>query len=104
MDLDVGMGNIDILLGQTADRTIVDMLNDNVPMHDIIVEGPFNLAYIYGGTGFKEFFTMDRTQTDHFLLECQKLRSMYDYILFDMGAVATSVIIFFILSSDETIV
>lgn len=104
IDLDVGMGNIDVLLGQHADKSIVDMLHESLPVHDIIVEGPVNLAYISGGSGFTESFTMDQTKTDHFLLAFQKLRTMYDYILFDMGAGVTSDSIFFILASEECIV
>lgn len=104
MDLDVGMGNIDILLGQHAEKTIVDLLHDRLEVQEIIVNGPENLAYISGGTGFTDFFSMSKMEIDHFLLEFQKLRSMFDYIIFDVGAGVTSESMFFILASDESIV
>src|SRR5690625_2699334 len=38
-DLDVGMGNIDILLGLHAERTVIDMIENKLPVLDIIEEG-----------------------------------------------------------------
>src|SRR5690625_476325 len=46
LDLDVGMGNIDILLGLKAENTIIDMLNNYLSIHDIIERGPKRLSYI----------------------------------------------------------
>ncbi|MEC5422674.1 MinD/ParA family protein [Virgibacillus sp. C22-A2] len=103
-DLDIGMGNIDILLGMHAKKTIVDMFNDHLSIHDIIETGPNNLAYIAGGSGLNDFFTMDEEKRNFFLDQYRELVKMYDYILFDMGAGATKESIFFILASDECLV
>src|SRR5699024_6996966 len=53
-DLDVGMGNIDILIGNDAKYTIVDLFNEFIPLHDIIELGPFNLSYVAGGSSLNE--------------------------------------------------
>lgn len=104
IDLDVGMGNIDILLGLNAQLTIVDMLNNKLSIHDIIERGPKQLAYISGGSGLNQFFSLDQRKKDHFYKQYSKLLAEYDYIIFDMGAGATSESIFFVLASDECIV
>lgn len=103
-DLDVGMGNIDILLGLHANLTIVDMIEQELSIHNIIESGPNGLAYISGGSGLTTFFTMDESKREYFLEQYQQLTSTYDYIIFDMGAGATSESIFFVLASDECIV
>lgn len=103
-DLDVGMGNIDILLGLHANQTIVDMIDQRLSIHDIIERGPNGLAYISGGSGLTTFFTMDEPKRKYFFEQYQQLTSTYDYIIFDMGAGATSDSIFFVLASDECIV
>src|SRR5690625_3092519 len=36
IDLDIGMGNVDVLVGQSARRTIVDLLKHSMKMEDII--------------------------------------------------------------------
>lgn len=103
-DLDVGMGNIDILLGLNSDKTIIDMFNEQLSIHDIIEKGPKNLAYIAGGSGLSDFFNLNADRKDYFLSQYTELVQMYDYIIFDMGAGATKDSIFFILASDECIV
>ena len=50
-DMDIGMGNVDILMGKTAEKTIVDYFEGKMPLKDIVTEGPGNLSYIAGGTG-----------------------------------------------------
>lgn len=103
-DLDIGMGNIDTLLGLHTERTIVDMIEKELPIHDIIETGPQGLAYISGGSSLQSFFKMNQRNRDYFYEQYQQLLNTYDYIIFDMGAGATSESIFFVLASDECIV
>lgn len=103
VDLDVGMGNIDILLGLNATKTIVDMFDQRLKIHDIIEEGPNDLAYIAAGNGLADFFDLDETKKDYFLEQYQELVQVYDYIIFDMGAGATNDSLSFIVASDECI-
>lgn len=103
-DLDVGMGNIDILLGLSAEYTVIDMIEKELPIRNIIENGPRGLAYISGGTALTDFFTMDQQKRKYFYEQYQQLIDKYDYIIFDMGAGVTSDSLFFVLASDECIV
>lgn len=103
-DLDVGMGNIDILLGLQATYTVIDMIQQRLSIHDIVEYGPKNLAYIAGGSGATELFSMTEADADYFLHEYEKLQTEYDYIIFDLGAGASNDSLFFIRASDECIV
>lgn len=103
-DLDVGMGNIDILLGNRAEKTIVNLFEERLSVHDIIEQGPEGLAYIAGGSGLSNFFQMDESDHAYFYEQYRELSQAYDYILFDMGAGVTEDSLFFILASDECIV
>lgn len=104
IDLDVGMGNIDILLGVHAEYTIVDMIKKRLNIEDIIEKGPEQLSYIAGGSGINELFSMSEKEADYFLKQYEKIQHTYDYIIFDIGAGATSHTMFFILASDECFV
>lgn len=103
-DLDVGMGNIDILLGIQTKYTIVDMFTNYMDIHDIIEIGPKGLSYIAGGTGLNDFFTLNQEKVNYFYEQYNKLVKDFDYILFDLGAGATSDSMVFVLASDECIV
>ncbi|MFD1850363.1 MinD/ParA family protein [Oceanobacillus bengalensis] len=104
IDLDVGMGNVDILLGLHAKKTIFDMFHENLLIHDIIEVGPNNLAYIAGGSGLQDFFSMDENKKSFFITQYNELVDMFDFIIFDMGAGIQAESLFFILSADECIV
>ncbi|WP_181536722.1 MinD/ParA family protein [[Anoxybacillus] calidus] len=85
-DMDIGMGNIDILLGQSSHVSIIDMFNNGLSIRDLIKKGPENLSFIAGGTGLTKVFTMDQQKLDYFIDQLQSVSQEYDYMIFDMGA------------------
>src|SRR5690625_1210755 len=89
IDLDIGMGNIDILLGLQSKHSIVQMYENNLPIHDIIEVGPNSISYIAGGSGLSKLFDLDEVKLNYFLNQFNKISTEYDYIFFDMGAGAT---------------
>ncbi|KAB8138755.1 MinD/ParA family protein [Gracilibacillus oryzae] len=103
-DLDVGMGNIDILLGKTSNSSIIQMFEKNLSIYDIIESGPNDISYIAGGTAGHEIFFLDQTRLEYFIEQLELLLRDYDYIIFDMGAGITRENIHFILAADESIV
>ncbi|ENH98220.1 hypothetical protein J416_00704 [Gracilibacillus halophilus YIM-C55.5] len=102
-DLDVGMGNIDVLLGVTQNQSIVTMLEKNLSIYGIIESGPYSLSYISGGTGQNQIFYLNQDRLDFFLDQLQEVFYDYDYIIFDMGAGVTRDSIHFILAVDECV-
>lgn len=103
IDLDIGMGNIDILIGRTSEHSISDLFKKNESIYNLIEKGPGNLDYISGGSGLSDFFELEEGQKNYFFNQYELLTRLYDYIIFDMGAGATKESIFFILASDECI-
>lgn len=104
IDLDIGMGNIDILVGNDANYSIANLSNDYSPINDIIELGPNNLNYIAGGTSLEEIVHLRNEQLQFFFDEMEKAVQLYDYILFDLGAGVSEAALSFILASDECIV
>ncbi|MBM7603304.1 flagellar biosynthesis protein FlhG [Metabacillus crassostreae] len=103
-DLDIGMGNIDILIGESSNHSIVDFFRGNLSLVDIISHGPNGLDYISGGTGLGDIFKMNEERFHLFLNELDYLFKAYDFIIFDMGAGISEDSLRFILSVDEIIV
>lgn len=101
-DLDIGMGNIDILLGQQAKYTIQNLLEEFMPIHDMIEVGPKGLSYIAGGSGFNNLLELNDEKIEYFFSQYELLTEQYDYIFFDLGAGVTKSSLAFILSSDES--
>ncbi|MBN9652866.1 MinD/ParA family protein [Halobacillus sp. GSS1] len=103
-DLDIGMGNIDILMGKSPKRTFVDLFKEDISIQDIIERGPESLPYIAGGSGLTRIFELDDSKFNYFQNEFEQLIKSFDYILFDMGAGATQDSLHFISSAHEVIV
>lgn len=103
IDLDIGMGNIDILLGLQSRYSIVQMYENHLSIHDIIEVGPKSIAYISAGSGLSTVFNMDEAKLNYFLDQFNQISSEYDYIFFDMGAGATNESLAYILAADECI-
>jgi flagellar biosynthesis protein FlhG len=102
LDMDIGMGNLDILMGVSSEKTIVDYLTGSFGLKEIILDGPEGLKFIGGGTGLTQLVNMDRfsqlsDELDDFLLE-------YDYLIFDMGAGVNEDTLKFMLSVNEIFV
>lgn len=101
IDLDIGMANIDILLGRTSSNSIVDMIYREMSIWSVIEKGPEGLSYIAGGSGLAEVFEMNESKADYFFRQIRSLESQFDYVIFDMGAGITSNSFYFLLSSHD---
>lgn len=101
VDLDIGMANIDILLGQSSKYSIVDMMNQEMSIWSIMEEGPEGIHYIAGGSGLNDLFEMDGTKADHFYRQIESAETAFDYILLDMGAGVNINSSYFLLSSHS---
>lgn len=103
-DMDIGMGNIDILMGSSARYNIIDMFEESLSIDDIIEEGPNNLSYISGGTGLSKMFRLDSSKLEYFLNTTKKLMDEYHYIIFDMSAGVSEDTLQFALAAHELFV
>jgi flagellar biosynthesis protein FlhG len=103
-DMDIGMGNIDILMGRTSSYSIVDFFENDMALQSIASEGPEGITVIAGGSGLTNLFEMGESSFDRFVEEFNALIHQYKYIIFDMGAGITRESSQFILCVDELIV
>jgi flagellar biosynthesis protein FlhG len=104
LDLDVGMGNVDLILGRRANHHIMDLLENELSVWEIIEEGKEGLHTIAGGRNFGSLTEITDKMLDHFIEQLEELESFYDFIFLDMGAGATETALKFILSSHEILV
>jgi flagellar biosynthesis protein FlhG len=104
IDLDLGMGNIEILLGKSADYSFIDMIQKRLNFEEIVESGPQGLNFIAAGTGMNNLFQMDDAGFVHFQTEFERAQLQYDYVFLDMGAGLTEESAAFILAADESIV
>jgi flagellar biosynthesis protein FlhG len=103
-DADIGMANIDVLMGVSSSYNLYHLLKQEKTIWDIVQEGPEGLNFIAGGSGFKDLLDLSAEQLDGFAGEINKLHGKYDVILFDTGAGLSKETVKFITAAQETIV
>ncbi|WP_409294360.1 MinD/ParA family protein [Peribacillus sp. SCS-26] len=104
IDMDIGMGNIDILLGNTPSKNIVHFFEGSLPLEHVITEGPSGISYIAGGTGLSDIFHLDSQKENHFFSEFGRVVNLFDFVIFDMGAGISEDTLPFLLAADEIFV
>ena len=76
-DLDIGMGNIDILMGLSSKYSIADFFLNQVPLKEMITVVPEGIHYISGGTGLSGFTKISQESFDQFTKQFSFLLSNY---------------------------
>ncbi|MFJ8063803.1 MinD/ParA family protein [Psychrobacillus sp. NPDC096426] len=104
IDMDIGMGNIHILIGKTVPTNLKDYLVGEKTIEEVMFEGPNNLQYISGGSGLAGVMEWNDKMFDRLIEAFEYLQKNYDYIVFDMGAGATSQTLELLVSVDDIIV
>ncbi|TQR07737.1 MinD/ParA family protein [Psychrobacillus soli] len=104
IDMDIGMGNIHILLGKTVPTNLKDYLVGEKTIEEVMFEGPNNFQYISGGSGLSGVMEWDDNMFHRLIEAFEYLQKNYDYIVFDMGAGATSQTLDLLVSVDDIIV
>ncbi|MDQ6419239.1 MinD/ParA family protein [Paenibacillus sp. LHD-117] len=103
-DADIGMANIDVLMGTSSSYSLYHLLKQEKTIWDIIQLGTEGIHYIAGGSGFRDLLELSSEQVDRFATEVEKLHGEYDVILFDTGAGLSKETVRFISAAQETIV
>lgn len=104
LDLDIGMANLNILMGLSTNYHLMDLLDNQLSIWDIIEEGPAGISYIAGGSGFSSFVELNDEHLHKFFAQLELIGDRFDFIFLDMGAGATKESIEFIMAAHDVFV
>ncbi len=104
MDGDLGMANIDIMLGLVPKYNLYHFICEQKSLKDIILDGPLNLKIISGGSGINELANLRDDELNRLLREIGRLDGEYDYMIVDTGAGISNNVIRFLLAADDVII
>lgn len=104
IDMDIGMGNIHILLGKSVPTNLKDYLVGDQSLESVMFEGPNGLQYISGGSGLSGVMEWTEDMFNRLIEAFEYLQKNFDYIVFDMGAGATSQTLDLLVAVDDIIV
>ncbi len=102
-DVDLGLANLDVLMGVSPKTNLTQLLDQRTSIWDIIEKGPNGLEFIAGGSGFTHIQQLDDQQLAKFFAELGALQGYADTVLLDTGAGISKESMRFMLSSDEVL-
>jgi flagellar biosynthesis protein FlhG len=103
-DADLGLSNLDVLLGLVTPFNIQHVLNGKKHLQDVIVEGPQGIKILPASTGILEITQLDEFQRLQLLEEFETFQGEIDTLIIDTGAGISSNVLFFCISAQTIIV
>lgn len=104
MDADMGLANIDILVGLTAEKNISHVLNGSCSIEEIIQTTQGGLHILPAASGIEWMANLTSDQKRAFLEKMDALNGLYDILLVDTGAGISSNVTYFNLAAQTRIV
>lgn len=87
MDFDVGLANIDVLMGLSPEKNLQDLLKPGVLPADVVVPvEPGGFDFLPAASGVPELLELDDDMRDTVFKKLNSVLGEYDYIFFDLGA------------------
>lgn len=103
IDADLGLANVDVVMGKMSKYNLSDVINSNKDILEILEEGPNGVKFISGGSGVQELVKLNKTQLVDLLMKLGKLDEEADIILIDTGAGLSENVISFVHAAREVI-
>ncbi len=104
LDADMGLANVDIVLGRVPKYTLSHVLSGEKQLEEILMEGPGGLMVLAGGSGAEELANISQWKLNRFINSLRVLDDLFDIVLIDTGAGISPHVLGFVLSAQEVMV
>lgn len=104
LDGDLGLGNLDVLLGLTPSYNISHFIAGQKPISEIVKTGPAGLSILPASSGVQELTRLSKAQQGNIMKELDKYINSYDFMLMDTAAGISSNVMHFNISAQEIMV
>ena len=103
IDADIGMANVNVLMGRVTNRSLVDLLEDEIELEDVVEEGVQGVKYISGVAGIEAALNVNRSEQRKIHRKLGRCSELADIIIIDTGAGLSRYVIEFILAAHEVL-
>lgn len=103
-DADLGLANIDILLGLTTNRTLEDVIAGRCEIRDILVPGPGGIRIIPAASGVSRMANLGEQEHAGIIHAFSELSEDLDVLVVDTAAGISKTVISFVRAAQEALV
>lgn len=104
IDVDLGLANVDIVLGMTPTFNLGHVFRGEKTLREVIVEGPLGLKVLSGGSGVTDLANLNGWRLEVFIKSLEQLNREFDFVILDTGAGIHRSVLSFVLAATEILV
>jgi flagellar biosynthesis protein FlhG len=102
-DGDLGLANVNVLLGIIPEHNIYDVLKGRRTIHDTIISTSYGIDIIAGANGISQLANLTDAQREQFIQGLESLTG-YDFMIIDTGAGVGANVIGLVMPADDILV
>lgn len=104
MDADLGLANVDVLLGLQARYTLADVLSGERGIRDILLPGPGGIKVVPASSGVQQMANLTPQQHAAIIHSFSELSDQIDILMIDTAAGISDTVVSFVRAAQDAIV
>lgn len=104
LDADLGLANIDVMLGLHSDKNLSDVMKGECDLDEILIDGPMGIKVIPASSGVKDMAEMTPAQHAGLVSAFSELTHNIDVLLVDTAAGISDSVVSFSRAAQEILV
>lgn len=104
LDADLGLANVDVVLGLTPQKNIFHLFHEEATLADILFPTPYGFSILPASSGMSEMLALSTGQKMGLLEALDDMEDDLDYLIVDTGAGISDNVLYFNMAAQERLV
>ena len=104
LDADLGLANVDVMLGITPKYSIQHVFSGEKTLSDVIMDGPGGIKLLPASSGIQELCSLDESEKLFLLNEFNSLDQPIDMMLIDNAAGISDTVMYFNIAAENRVI
>ena len=103
-DADLGLANVDVVLGISAEKTLEHVLSGECDIEDVVIKGPHDISIVPASSGVQKMADLNDVEQAGIISAFSDIEEQVDTLLIDTSAGIHSSVVNFSRASGEVVV
>ncbi len=104
LDADLGLANVDVLLGLKPQRTLKDVLDGECRLRDVLLEGPCGMQIVPAASGLQEMVRLGPREHAGLISAFSEIAHQIDVLIIDTAAGISDEVVSFLCAAQEVVI
>ncbi len=104
LDADLGLANVDVLLGLTPQNTLLNLFDGSASIEEVLYPTPYNFSILPASSGVNDMLNLNAGQKMTLLESMDSLENKIDYLIVDTGAGIHDNVLYFNVAAQERLI